>query len=217
MTNTSTSLRIGVLGAGNIGRPIGRHWAVAGHEVAFGSRTPDQLAEFAGALRPAARATTLAEAVETSDVLLLSVPYSAWDDLLQAVGDRLAGKLVIDATNPMGLSEEGRIISTLDQGITQGRNSAKLLPEATVVRAFTHIMDELLWSRGTQQKHFWGMAYAGDDVDAKEVVARLIHDAGFSPVDLGGLDDSAALDPGGAIFPHMFTPADLRAAAGLSA
>ncbi|MEV5144743.1 NAD(P)-binding domain-containing protein [Streptomyces sp. NPDC052727] len=217
MTNTRTSLRIGVLGAGNIGRPIGRHWAVSGHEVVFGSRTPEQLTEFVGALGPAARATTLAETAETSDVLLLSVPYAAWDDLLRTVGDRLAGKLVIDATNPMGLSEEGRIISTLDPGVTQGRHAAKLLPDATVVRAFTHIMDELLWSRGTQQKHFWGMAYAGDDAGAKDVVAGLIHDTGFTPVDLGGLDDSAALDPGGVLFPHMFTPADLRAAAGLSA
>jgi predicted dinucleotide-binding enzyme len=215
--NVSTSLSIGVLGAGNIGRPIGRHWLLAGHEVTFGSRTPERLTEFVGGLGSAAKATTLTEAADASDILLLSVPYPAWDELLDAVGDQLVGKLIIDATNPMGLSDEGRIISTLDPGITQGRRTAKLLPDSTVVRAFTHVMDELLWSRGTEQRHFWGMAYASDDTAASDIVAQLVSDTGFTPVRLGGLDDSAALDPGGAVFPHMFTPADLRAAAGLTA
>jgi hypothetical protein len=217
MTNVSTPLNIGVLGAGNIGRPIGRHWIAAGHKVTFGSRTPERLEEFVGGLGPAATGATLAEAADASDILLLSVPYPAWEELPASVGDKLAGKLVIDATNPMGLSSEGRIISTLEPGVTQGRRTAKLLPDSTVVRAFTHVMDELLWSRGTQQRHFWGMAYSGDDVAAKELVAQLVSEAGFTPVDLGGLDESAALDPGGAVFPHMFTPADLRAAAGLTA
>lgn len=217
MTDFGTPLNIGVLGAGNIGRPIGRHWLAAGHKVTFGSRTPHRLTEFVDGLGPAATYATLAEAAATSDVLLLSVPYPAWDELLDTVGDKLAGKVVIDATNPMGLSSEGRIISTLEPGVTQGRRAAKHLPDARVVRAFTHVMDELLWSRGTEQRHFWGMAYAGDDIAAKELAARLVGEAGFTPVDLGGLDESSALDPGGAVFPHMFTPADLRAAAGLTA
>ncbi|MFJ8982404.1 NADPH-dependent F420 reductase [Streptomyces sp. NPDC102282] len=217
MSTASTPLRVGILGAGSIGRPLGRHWSAAGHQVTFGSRSPERLSDFVSTACPGARAAGLAETAETNDVLLLSVPYPAWEELLQQVGDALSGKLIIDATNPMGLSDQGNIISTLAPGLTQGRHSSKALPGSTVVRAFTHVMDELLWSRGTQQRHFWGVAYAGDDAGAKETVRSLIHDAGFTPVDLGGLDDSASLDPGGPLFPHMFTPADLRAAAGLSA
>lgn len=217
MAMTISTHRLGVLGAGRVGLPVGRHWTAAGHQVTFGSRTPGQLAQSVQALAPAARTGSLADAVDASDILLLSVPYPAWDELLETVGDRLTGKVVIDATNPMGLSGDGRIISTLGPGVTQGRQAAKLLPGCTVVRAFTHVMDELLWSRGTQQRHFWGMGYAGDQAEAKAVAAGLVSDAGFTPVDLGGLDDSAALDPGGALFPHLFTPADLRAAAGLTA
>ncbi|MFF8730137.1 NADPH-dependent F420 reductase [Streptomyces sp. NPDC015171] len=208
--------RIGVLGAGNVGRPVGRHWDIAGHAVTFGSRAPERLADFIASLGGGARAASYAEAAEAADVVLLSVPHPALEELLETVGDRLAGKIVIDATNPVVLTEDGRVVSTLGAGLTQGRDTAKLLPDATVVRAFTHVMDELLWSRGTRQRHFWGMALAGDDAAAKDVVAQLVHDAGFVPVDLGGLDDSAALDPGGAVFPHMFTPADLRVAAGLT-
>ncbi|GAA4785931.1 NADPH-dependent F420 reductase [Streptomyces ziwulingensis] len=216
MSTATTPLRIGILGAGSIGRPIGRHWSAAGHRMTFGSRNPERLSEFVAGSCPEARTAGLFETAETNDVLLLSVPHPAWPELLESVGNSLAGKLVIDATNPMGLSDDGHIISTLGPGLTQGRHASKSLPDTTIVRAFTHVMDELLWSRGTQQRHFWGMAYAGDDTDAKDTVRGLILDAGFTPVDLGGLDDSAPLDPGGPLFPHMFTPADLRTAAGLS-
>ncbi|RFC71516.1 NAD(P)-binding domain-containing protein [Streptomyces sp. AcE210] len=215
MTDSTASQKLGVLGAGNIGRPVGRHWLAVGHAVAFGSRSPEHLASFVAPLGDRARATTLAEAAASSDVVLLSVPHPALGELLDSVGDLLAGKIVIDATNPVVLTDDGRVVSTLGGGLTQGRSTAKQLPDSRVVRAFTHIMDELLWSRGTQQRHFWGMAIAGDDAEANQVAGQLVHDAGFTPVDLGGLDDSAALDPGGAVFPHMFTPTDLRLAAGL--
>ncbi len=127
----------------------------------------------------------------------------------------MSGKIAIDATNPIGRSEDGRIISLLDPGLTQGRRTAKLLPECTVVRAYTHVLHELLWSRGTRQRMSWGMAAAGDDSEAKAVAAQLVADSGFTAVDIGGLDDSAVLDPGGALFPKMFSPTDLRRAAGL--
>jgi predicted dinucleotide-binding enzyme len=98
--------------------------------------------------------------------------------------------------------------------MTQGRHTAKLLPDSMVTRAFTHVMYELLWPRGTRQRMSWGMALAGDDATAKAATAELITDAGFTPVDVGGLDDSAILDPGGVLFPKMFSPADLRILAG---
>lgn len=216
MTDPTAPRRLGVLGAGNVGRPIGRHWLAAGHSVAFGSRTPDQLTPFIAPFGDGARVVPLAEAAATSEVVLLSVPHPALGELLDSIGDLLAGKIVIDATNPVVLTDDGRVVSTLGDGLTQGRSTADRLPEAKVVRAFTHIMDELLWSRGTQQRHFWGMALAGDDAAAKDVAGQLVLDAGFTPVDLGGLDESAALDPGGAVFPHMFTPTELRLAAGLA-
>lgn len=214
---SSAPRRIAVLGAGRIGQPIGRHWLTAGHHVTFGSRDPERLAPLTEPWGTAARAATYVQAAADADIVLLSVPFPALDDLLAEVADALSGKVVLDATNPMGLSDEGRVVSTLGDGLTAGRRTAKLLPTSAVARAFSHVMDELLWSRGTGQRGFWGMALAADDETARGAATALVRDAGFVPVDLGGLDDSAALDPGGALFPHMFTPADLRAAAGLPA
>ncbi|MER7462198.1 NAD(P)-binding domain-containing protein [Streptomyces sp. NPDC097981] len=208
-------LTIGILGAGNIGRPLGRHWLAAGHRVTFGSRDPGRLASFVEPLGDRARAATYADAVEASDVVLLSVPHPALDGLLDRLEGRLAGKTVIDATSPIGVSENGLFVSLLGPDTTQGSWAAERLPDSSVARAFTHFPDELLWSRGTQQPHFWGMGIASDGQDARQVTEALVHDAGFVPVHLGGLAESAALDPGGALFGYVSTAAGLRAAAGL--
>ncbi|MFF4846364.1 NADPH-dependent F420 reductase [Streptomyces sp. NPDC001194] len=208
-------MNIGILGAGNIGRPLGRHWAAAGHRVTFGSRDPDRLASRMESPGWPARAATYAEAVEASDVVLLSVPHPAVDGLLAQLAGPLAGKTVIDATSPIGVSQDGLFISVLGPGVTRGSRSAELLPDSPVARAFCHFPDELLWSRGTKQRHFWGMGTASDDPGARQLTETLVHDAGFVPVHLGGLGESAALDPGGALFGHVSTAAGLRAAAGL--
>ncbi|MFE0251232.1 NADPH-dependent F420 reductase [Streptomyces sp. NPDC059010] len=215
-TTPPIPLRICVLGAGNIGRPLGRHWLAAGHTVTFGSRTPERLASFVEPLGERARAATYADAAEASDVVLLSVPHPALTELLDQVADRLAGKTVIDATSPVGVSAEGLFVSELGAGMTQGSWSAKRLPNSSVARAFGHFPDELLWPRGTRQRHFWGMAVAADDPDALRITEDLVRDAGFVPVHLGGLDESQAMEPGGALFGYFSTAAGLRAAAGLA-
>ncbi|MER6781066.1 MULTISPECIES: NAD(P)-binding domain-containing protein [unclassified Streptomyces] len=208
-------MNIGILGAGNIGRPLGRHWVAAGHRVTFGSRDPGRLASSVEPLGGRARAATYAEAVGASDVVLLSVPHPALDGLLGQLAGPLAGKTVIDATSPIGVSPDGLFVSVLEPGVTRGSRSAELLPDSPVTRAFCHFPDELLWSRGTRQRHFWGMGTASDDPGARQLTETLVHDAGFVPVHLGGLGESAALDPGGALFGHVSTAAGLRAAAGL--
>ncbi|AGL16535.1 NADPH-dependent F420 reductase [Actinoplanes sp. N902-109] len=214
-TGGPTPLRIAVLGAGNIGRPLARHWLAAGHTVTLGSRSPDRLAALVEELGERARAASHPEAVDASDVVLLSVPRPHLEDVLERVADRLTGKTVIDATSPIGLSPAGEFRSELGPGLTQGSWSAKRLPQSSVARAFSHFPDELLWSRGTVQRHFWGMAVAADDADALRITERLVHDAGFVPVRLGGLDESAAMEPGGPLFGYFSTAAGLRRAAGI--
>ncbi|WP_243793857.1 NADPH-dependent F420 reductase [Saccharopolyspora gloriosae] len=212
----STPLRIAVLGAGNIGLPLGRHWLAAGHTVTFGSRTPGRLSALVEESGERARAATYPDSVDASDVVLLSVPRPNLEELLEQVADRLTGKTVIDATSPIGVSADGLFVSELDAGLTQGSWSAKRLPDSSVTRAFCHFPDELLWPRGTRQRHFWGMAVAADDADALRITKRLVHDAGFVPVGLGCLDESAALEPGGALFGYFSTAAGLlRRAAGI--
>lgn len=201
---------IAVLGAGKIGLGVGRLWLRAGYPVIFGVRRAGS-ADAATAEFTVARETTVSEAADATNVVMLAVPFATTAEVVCDLAAKLRGAIVIDATNPVGTSPEGRVISTLDAGVTAGGRMSRLLPESAVVRAYTHVPFELLESRGATQPGRWAMAIAGDDEQAKGVVAGLVTASGYVPVDLGGLHASAPLDPGGALFPHIFTPADMRA------
>lgn len=199
---------IGVIGLGAIGKALARPWVVAGHQVLIGSRDPAGRQAETAALGQA-RCVTPAAAVAGSDVVALCVPHTGLDEILRLDVD-WTGKVIIDATNPVALSPEGRLVSGLPVPGTVGEALARRLPTASVVRAFTHVMDEVLVSRGIRHPSVWAVAIAGDDEPAKQVVGGLVRDTGFVPVDLGGLADSAPLDPGGLLFPSAFTAADMR-------
>lgn len=209
--------KLAILGVGGIGLPIARLWSRAGHQLLLGSRNPDKLRSRIGEFDISAEVVSLREAATDADIALIAVPYPVLGSLANDLASCLASTTVIDATNPMSLSGEGCIVSTLEDGRASGVHTAELLPGSVVVRAFSHVMEELLWSRGTGQSLFWGMAIAGDDKPAKGVVARLVSDAGFEPVDIGSLAESSPLDPGGALFPKMFTPEEVRRIAGVVA
>ncbi|MEY9215003.1 putative dinucleotide-binding enzyme [Thermobifida halotolerans] len=209
--HSTRPLHLGILGAGRIGSTLARHWVRAGHTVVLGSRSPERLTDLVGELGPRASADTAPRAARHSDVVVLAVPHTALAATLDAVGTALDGKVVVDTTNPVTFSPDGRIVSTLPEGRTAGEATAALLPRSRVVRAFTHVMYELLASRGLAQPLLWAMTIAGDDADAKRTVADLVRDTGFTPVDIGSLAESAPLDPGGALFPQTSTAADLLA------
>jgi predicted dinucleotide-binding enzyme len=97
-------MNIAVLGMCNIGGTIGKKWAEAGHQVTFGVRNPadpkyrQELAGLAGQ----ATVAGMAEAVTTAEVVLIAIPAPAVDATLAEIGGKMAGKIVIDATNQMG-------------------------------------------------------------------------------------------------------------------
>lgn len=211
MQNTDTPRHLGILGAGPVGQAVGRFWIAAGHQVTFGVRTPEKIRAFTDELGPRAEATSLRQAAATADIVLNALNYQAVEEVLTATAAELAGKIVIDASNAMGVSAEGRIISTLAPGLTGGTRTAQLLPKSTIVRAFTHVIEESLAYRSTAQPGFWGMAVAGDDPAANEIVHDLVRATGFVPVHIGTLAESAPLDPGGVLFARVLTAADLAA------
>jgi predicted dinucleotide-binding enzyme len=202
--------RISILGAGKIGQALATLWLRKGHTICLGSRHPEKLQSEVDYLGMKVSVKTIKEAATESDIILLSVPYCAAKDVITDIKNEVNKKIIIDATNPFGLSPEGHVISTLGPNITAGTYMASLLPNSIVVRAFTHIMDELLVSRGTKQPGLFAIAIAGDNVAAKFSVSELVRDTGFVPVDIGTLSDSAPLDPGGVLFPHLFTVADMK-------
>jgi len=176
--------------------------AAAGEDVVMSRRTP------IARIEDPARLVTFSEAADLSDVVVLAISHAGLPDLAESVRHLLEEKVVIDITNAV-IFQDGRIKSGLPEGISEGSWAASLLPDSRVTRAFNHIQDEMLVSRARRQPGIWGVAVAGDDEQAVDVTEDLVVKAGFVPVNVGSLAESEVIDPGGPVFPHMFTPVDL--------
>lgn len=177
---------IGFIGSGHIGGTLARLAVEHGHAaVVSNSRGPHTLVDLVADLGDGARAGTADEAAADGDVVVVTVPFKAYRDVPAAP---LAGKVVID-TNNYYWERDGHV-AELDEGAT---TSAELLADhlegARVVKAFNHITSADLGSRGTPAgtPGRRALAIAGDDAEAKAVVAGLIDRWGFDVVDAGPL------------------------------
>jgi len=185
-------MNIAVIGSGNMGSGLGKIWAKKGHKIIFSfSRDMARLTELAGSV-PNARAATPAEAVQQSEVVLLSVRWANIEEAIKAAGS-LKGKILIDCTNPLKPD-----LSDLAIGHTTSaaEEIAKLAVGAKVVKAFNTVFAEVYHSGsrlfGTR---ITTMFYCGDDVGAKTTVEQLIKEIGFEPIDAGGLRVARYLEP----------------------
>jgi 8-hydroxy-5-deazaflavin:NADPH oxidoreductase len=157
-------MRIAVIGSGNIGGTLGAAWARTGHEVQFGSRSPE----------PPDR-VAIADAIEAADVVLLAIPGNAVAELAESHGAALHEKLVIDATNRIG------------EATMSG--AEHLLPRTPrYVRAFNSVGWEIMAEPG-EATMFW----SGPEADT-ELVEQLIADVGLRPIRVGDVDASDVVD-----------------------
>jgi 8-hydroxy-5-deazaflavin:NADPH oxidoreductase len=184
------AVRIAILGAGYVGSTLGRLWHAAGHDVTFTARHAARPRALAAELGERAHAASVADAVAGADVVLVAVPGPAVTGVLQAAGP-LDGRVVIDAANSFGR-----------QQVTL-RSLAGAFPRARWVRAFNSLPASIM-ADDNHREPPW-VAFLSGDEEAKPVVAQLIRDAGFDPVDLGGIDDSRLQDPGSALLLDILT------------
>jgi predicted dinucleotide-binding enzyme len=180
---------IGLIGAGHIGSQLARLAAQHGYDVVVSnSRGPDTLKELVHELGPRARASTSAEAAKAGDIVVVTIP-------LKNIGDvpvePLAGKIVID-TNNYYPQRDGHIRELDNETTTTSELLQRHLPASKVVKAFNHIYAAALTTdgqaAGTPNRR--ALAIAGNDADAKRVVAELIDRFGFDAVDVGPLSES---------------------------
>lgn len=195
-------MKIGILGSGAIGGTLGKLWAQAGHEVLFSS-----LVAQAG---QSTQAGTVAQAASFGDVILLAVSYGTLGEALREINGKLNGKIVIDATNPVNWSQERGLERLIPQNVTAGQVMTQHLPTAQIVKAFTTVYAPKLESEAHRKSDPLAIAMAGDDEGAKRTVAKLIKDAGYLPIDIGNLNESEPLDPGGVLWNSAITETELR-------
>jgi predicted dinucleotide-binding enzyme len=206
-------LKIGIVGTGNIGGALATHWAKAGHELVISSRHPEELQELAKSLGPKVRVGTPSEAARFGDVVVLSVPYKATPDVGRDLASIWKGKIVLDTGNPYPFRDGAMAQDARKRGT--GVTSKEYLPGVRLVRAFNAISEKNLKNDGNRKEGRWAIPLASDDAEALKVAERLVRDAGFDPVVVGGLARAREFDVGTDVYTELLSAKQLREALGL--
>jgi predicted dinucleotide-binding enzyme len=189
-TTTAAAMTLSIIGAGNVGQALARGFTDKGWRVRFGVPEPDKYAALPATFDGRASVHTVGEAIAPCDVAILAVPYAAALQVARAVPD-WAGRVLVDATNPIAAGMSGLSVGTTSSGAEE---VARLALHARVAKAFnTTGFDNML------QPHYPGgdlfMPVAGDDPAARAKVIALATLLGFDAVDLGPLSSARYLEP----------------------
>jgi len=199
-------MKIGIIGAGNVGGAIGKSWAKAGHQIKFGVRNPSDPKHrgLLDACGPNASTGTNAEAVVFGEVIAVATP---WDATQAAISDcgKLAGKVLVDCTNPLKFAPGTGLELAIGHTTSGGEMVAQWAQGARVVKCFNTYGFENF--ADASYPKYGGlkpvMFLAGDDADAKRIVAQLATDIGFQPLDTGDLKIARLLEPTGMLWIHQ--------------
>lgn len=187
-------MRIGILGSGLMGGKLGTIFARAGHEVVFSyAHHQAKLKELAREAGGNAQAGTPRDAVLNADIVLLAVHWSRVDDVLNQAGD-LSGKVIVTCSLPMNVQNTELV---LGRTTSAAEELAKKIPKARIVCAFNTVPSEVLFDvfEAKRKASKPSLVYCGDDARSKGIVAELIRDVGFEPVDAGPLRIARYTEP----------------------
>ena len=175
------AVEITVIGTGNIGATLARHWSAAGHRLHLGSRDPDDRGAGELATEVSASLGTPAAAVARGEVVALAIPGSAVATTVGELAGELATKTIVVPANQMGA-----------RGSNIAGDVHELVPTAGVVRAFNTLPFELI-AAGTLDGEQLDMFYAASE-DADGLAAELISACGLRPIRVGGIEQAPLLD-----------------------
>ena len=204
-------LKIGIIGAGNIGSALTRHFTRLGHDVVIAnSRGPETLEDLAKETE--ATPVTVDEASRGRDVVVVTIPEGKIPDLPRGLFKDTDGCVVIDTGNYYPRNRDGKI-EGIEKGLTESRWVEKQLGHP-VIKVFNNIFAEHLQKFGKPPGTPGRIALpvAGDDTKAKAMVMDLVDSMGFDAVDAGGLDESWRQQPGTPVYAKDFDAAGVKKA-----
>jgi len=190
-------MKVGVLGTGNVGQTLGSGFAKLGHEVKMGSRDPNQEKVKAWVKKTGKKASagTFAEAAAFGELTVLAAAWDGMENLVRMADPKnLAGKVVIETTNPLRHSEDGPPILALGYDDSAGEQIQRWLPDSHVVKAFNIVG----YAHMFQPEFPCGppdMFICGNDAKAKKVVTERVKAFGWPVIDLGGMEAARYLEP----------------------
>lgn len=188
-------MKTAIIGLGNIGRQVALNLMAGGLDVAVADHGATKARDFARESHGKASAASVAEAIDACDVIILAVYFNTIKDLLGEHRKRLAGKIVVDPSNPIAPDGSGGFKKIIPQEQSSGEVLASLLPPgARLVKAFGTLVASSLKTGANRSPEPNVLFYASDDGEAGHVVADLIAASGFAPVRIGGIDQSIRIE-----------------------
>ncbi len=190
-------MKVGILGTGDVGRAIGTGFIALGHRVKIGARTAghEKAMEWVGEAGANAAQGTFADAADFGEIIVFATLGVANPDVVKAAGaKKLAGKVVIDVTNPLDFSKGFPPDLAIKGNDSGGEALQRLIPDAHVVKALNTVTNTLMF-RPELPGGPPDMFIAGDDAGAKATVTKILNDFGWPRViDFGGIEGSRWLE-----------------------
>ena len=195
MSLAMTKPKIGVLGTGIVGQTLGAGFAKLGHAVMMGSREPAKAKDWVAKTGPNASAGTFEQTARFADIIVLATLGTGTENALKLAGpDNLAGKVVMDTTNPLAFKPNAPPSLFVGFNDSLGEQVQRLLPKAHVVKVFNTVgaphMVNPDFPNGPPD-----MFIAGNDAGAKKTVTEVCQAFGWGVVDTGGIESSRLLEP----------------------
>jgi hypothetical protein len=194
-------MKIGIIGAGNVGTGIGKRLAAKGHDIVVSfARSADKVSAAAEAIGGGARAGSPEEAADHGEVVIIATPWGVTLETVDGVASRLVGKFVWDTTNPLAPDLSELTIGTTTSG---GEELARALPGAIVVKAVPPFAEVLhsgsMLIGGTRP----GVFVCSDDAEARKTIVALVRDIDADPVDAGPLKLARFTEPLGLLVTNL--------------
>ncbi|HYC26094.1 MAG TPA: NAD(P)-binding domain-containing protein [Roseiarcus sp.] len=191
-------MKTAIIGLGNIGSRIAKNLTSGGQSVIVAERDPAKARELADKLGGKAQAMSVDDALKAADILILAIYFQAIKEFIAEHRSALAGKIVVDPSNPIAPDGKGGFKKIIPADQSSGKVIAGLAPSGVeVVKAFGTLSAQSLGSASNRVPEPAVLFYATDYPEAGKAVAKLISASGFAPVSVGGIDQSIRIEVGG--------------------
>ncbi|NBA84309.1 NAD(P)-binding domain-containing protein [Emticicia sp. CRIBPO] len=191
----SANTKVAVIGLGNIGRVVAGNLAKNNRPVIVADRNLEKATLLAGQLGDTARPLSISDAIKEADIIVMAVWFNAIKEIFYQYEALLAGKIIIDPSNPIAPNDKGGFDKIIGENESAGLINASVLPEgAKLAKALGTLGAATLDAAANQQPESSVLFYATDDLSINEEVEKLILDNGFVPLRVGGLDQSIRIE-----------------------
>ncbi len=188
-------MKVAIIGLGNIGSRVAKNLTTGGQSVIVSERNLDKAKAFASELGGNAQAMSVDDAVKAADIIILAIYFDAIKEFVAAHRQALAGKIIVDPSNPIAPDGKGGFKKMIPADESAGEIIAGLLPRgAELVKAFGTLIAESLSSGANRAPERAVLFYATDYPEAGEAVAKLIDASGFAPINAGGINQSMRIE-----------------------